>query len=190
MHMSNLSSTSIPKSFSSGVLSVPDPPACTDTGGCPDPDAGSWTWPWWTSWGSHGPTSQARPGPSGWHPDTRACQLHHSACCHLQTCWHSIPLPRSLMEILNSTAPNSDPWGTSLVTGVHPDTEKILSRCWKFSHVKGNGVLQKLYVSIQNSIFQMQKILRKSAHYKDPEWSEINVRVHICSWSLGRNFSM
>jgi len=27
-----------------------------------------------------GPISQAFPGPSGWHPVTQVCQLHHSAC--------------------------------------------------------------------------------------------------------------
>lgn len=44
-----------------------------------------------------------------------------------------------------------------------------------YSHVKGNGVLQKLYVSIQNLIFQMQKNLRKSAHCQDLERYEIYI---------------
>ena len=63
------------------------PPACTDSRGCPDPDKGPCTWPCWTSQGSHGPTSWACPGPSGWHPVLMVCQLYHSAWCHLQTCW-------------------------------------------------------------------------------------------------------
>ena len=33
-----------------------NPPVCTDIGDCLDSGAGLCTWPWWTSWGSHGPT--------------------------------------------------------------------------------------------------------------------------------------
>ena len=32
------------------------PQVCINTGYCPDPFAGPCTWPYWTSWGSHGPT--------------------------------------------------------------------------------------------------------------------------------------
>jgi len=44
-------------------------------------------YPCWISWVSHRPTSRACPGPSGWHCIHSACRLHHSAWCHLQTCW-------------------------------------------------------------------------------------------------------
>ena len=42
---------------------------------------------YWTSCGSHGPTSQACSGPSGWHPFPPVCWLHHTAWHHQQTCW-------------------------------------------------------------------------------------------------------
>ena len=45
------------------------------------------TWPCWTSLGSHGPTSSACPGPSGWLPFPPMYLLHRSAWCHLQACW-------------------------------------------------------------------------------------------------------
>jgi len=38
--LASFSSTSTHKSFSAGLLSIPSSPACIDTGGCPDPDAG------------------------------------------------------------------------------------------------------------------------------------------------------
>ena len=63
------------------------PLTCIDTGGCANPGAGLYTRPCWTSWGSHGPTSQASPGPSGWHPIPQVCQPHHTSWCHLKTCW-------------------------------------------------------------------------------------------------------
>jgi len=40
-----------------------------------------------TSWCSPRPTAQACLSLSGWHPIPLACQLHHKAWCHLQTCW-------------------------------------------------------------------------------------------------------
>ena len=55
------------------------PPACIDARGCPDPDAGPCTCICGTSWGSHGPTSQACLGSSRWHPIPQACQLQRSA---------------------------------------------------------------------------------------------------------------
>ena len=60
------------------------PPAYTDSRGCPDPEAGPCTWPCRTSWGSHRPTFQACPGPSGWRPVLLTCRLHQSAWCHQQ----------------------------------------------------------------------------------------------------------
>ena len=87
--VSSFSSPSTPKSFSAGLLLIPSSPACTDTGDCPNPGAGPCTSPCWTSWSSHAPTSQACPGPSGWHPVPQACRPHHTAWCHLQTCWGS-----------------------------------------------------------------------------------------------------
>jgi len=50
---------------------------------CPNPGVGPHTWHCWTSWGWHGPTSQACLGSSGWNPFPLACQLHHSARCLL-----------------------------------------------------------------------------------------------------------
>jgi len=54
------------------------PPAFIDTRDCPNPNAGPYIWPCWTSWGSQRPTSPACPGSSGWYPVLLVCQLHHS----------------------------------------------------------------------------------------------------------------
>lgn len=42
--------------------------ACIYSWDCPYQGAGLCTWPCWTSWCWHGPTSQACPPPSGGHP--------------------------------------------------------------------------------------------------------------------------
>jgi len=62
-------------------------PVCINTWDCPGPSATPCTWPCWTSLDSHGPSSPACPGPSAWLPFPTVYWLHHSACCHLQTCW-------------------------------------------------------------------------------------------------------
>ncbi|KAF1478525.1 Cilia- and flagella-associated protein 99, partial [Pygoscelis antarcticus] len=43
---------------------------------------------------------------------------------------HSIPLSRSLMKILNSTGPNTDPCRTPLVTNLHLDIEPLTTTLW------------------------------------------------------------
>ena len=63
------------------------PPSCIDTDGWTSPGAESHTWPGWTSWVSHGPTSQDCSGASGWHPVPQVCQLHYLALCYLRTVW-------------------------------------------------------------------------------------------------------
>ena len=77
------------------------PPAWTYTEGCQDPRTGPWTLLCATSWGSHGPTPSACPGLSGCRPVPQVCQLHHSAWCHLQTCWGFI-LSLCLNEYMNT----------------------------------------------------------------------------------------
>jgi len=62
-------------------------PVRTHIWDCLDPSATPCTWPWWTSFGSCGPTFQTCPGPSGWHSFLLLCQLYHSAWCHLQSFW-------------------------------------------------------------------------------------------------------
>ena len=86
------------------------PPVCIDTGHCPSAGAGPCTWPWWTSWGLHGPTPHAC-----WDPPWIV-----SLCSRVSTTplglvsstnllrVHSIPLSMSLMKILNSTGPGMD----------------------------------------------------------------------------------
>ena len=107
------------------------PPACIDSGDCPHTDAGPCPWPYWTSRGSHRPSSWACPGPSGWHLIARACQLHHTAWCHLQTCWgYTQWNTKSLMKIFKSTGPSMDPWGTLLITDLHLDTEPLTTTLW------------------------------------------------------------
>jgi len=84
---------------------------------CPDPSATPCTWPCWITLGSLGPTFQACPGRTGWHPFLLLYQLHHSArCCLQQGVVHLIPLSSSLIQILKNTGPTMDPWGTPLIT--------------------------------------------------------------------------
>ena len=65
-------------------------PACLCAWDCPDPGTGPCTWPCWTSWGSHGPTSQACSGPSGRHPIPPVRQPRHTAwCCQCQILFQS-----------------------------------------------------------------------------------------------------
>jgi len=54
---------------------------------CPDPSATPCIWTCQTSLGSHGPTFEAHPSPSGWCPSLISSQLHNSPGCHQQTCW-------------------------------------------------------------------------------------------------------
>lgn len=83
----------------------------------PNPSAGPLL-----TWGLHRPTSQACPGSSGWHCFTPACQLHHTAWCHWQTCWgctqSHCPCHR---QMLTNAGFNTNPWGTPFVTGIHLD---------------------------------------------------------------------
>ena len=120
--------------FRQPTLLNPSPQSCSQAILClvyicawdsPDPRAGSCTWPCWTLWGWHGPTSQASSGPSGWHPFPLVCQLLHSAWCHLQTCWGCT---RSLLSKLPTKMLNStNLWGMSLITGLHLDTEPLIA---------------------------------------------------------------
>ena len=43
---------------------------------------------------------------------------------------HLSPLLMSLMKILKSISPSTDPWETQLVTDVHPDTEPLNTMLW------------------------------------------------------------
>ena len=35
-----------------------------------------------------------------------------------------------LMKVLKSSSPKTDPWGTPLLTGLHPDTEPLITTLW------------------------------------------------------------
>jgi len=82
--MSSLPSTCAPSRFRQGcALSLHSPP-CTDSRGCLNPGARlGFVEPHEVPW-AH---CSACLGPSGWHPVPWVCQLHHTAWCHLQTCW-------------------------------------------------------------------------------------------------------
>ena len=43
---------------------------------------------------------------------------------------HSMPLSMSLIRMLKSTGPRTDPWGTLLVPGLHPDTDPLIKTLW------------------------------------------------------------
>ena len=112
-----------PSSSQQGCSQSLHPPACIDTGGCPNPAAGSCTWPCWTCWGSHRPTYQACLGPSGWRPVPQACWLHHLAWCHLQSCW-GCTQSRYVIDVdTKQYWSQYGPWWTPLVTDLHLDTD-------------------------------------------------------------------
>ena len=43
---------------------------------------------------------------------------------------HSIPPSVSLIEMLKSSGPRMDPWGTPLITGLHLDMEPLTTALW------------------------------------------------------------
>lgn len=43
------------------------------------------------------------------------------------------PVSRSLINILNRTVPRTEPWGTTLVTGLQPDCPQLSEPCSSFS---------------------------------------------------------
>lgn len=102
--MSSLPSSSIPKSFSARLFSISLSPSL---------GAGPCSWPHWTSWCSHGPTSQAYPDPPVRHSLLPVYQLNHSPWCQSKLL-HS--------NILN-ISPNTDPRGAPLLTDGHLDIE-------------------------------------------------------------------
>ena len=86
--MLSFSSTSTPKSFSSaGLLSIHSLPSLYLCSGLPKPMCRPCTWPCWTSWGLHRPTSPACQGPTRWQPFPPVCWPHHTDWCCRKTCW-------------------------------------------------------------------------------------------------------
>ena len=43
---------------------------------------------------------------------------------------HSTPLSMSLLKILKSISPSTDPWGTPLITDLHRDIEPLTTILW------------------------------------------------------------
>jgi len=43
---------------------------------------------------------------------------------------HSIPSLMSMMKMLKSTSPKTDPWGTPLMTSLHLDTQPLTATLW------------------------------------------------------------
>lgn len=66
-------------------------------------------------------------GLSGWHSFSLVDPPCHTAWCHWQTCYRHSQLSVSLTEMLNSTSPNTVPWGTPLVTAFHLDVEFLIA---------------------------------------------------------------
>jgi len=99
-------------------------PVCTRICSCLNLNTTSHTWPCWTSIGSPVPSFSSCPGPSGWYPLIRLCQLHHSTWYHQQTCWgYTLSHCLSLIKMLNSSSPKMDPWRTPPVISL--DTEPV-----------------------------------------------------------------
>lgn len=118
-----------PKLFFAGLLTMSSFPSLYTYLRLPWPKCNTpCTCPYWTSFGSRGATFQACPGLSGWHPFLLLCQLHHSAWSHQWSCWEYtryIPLPVSFIKMLKITGPNTDPWGTLLMTGLCLDAKLL-----------------------------------------------------------------
>jgi len=83
----------------------------------------------WDSWCSHGLISQACEGPPVYDPFILLCQLYHSAWCCPQAYrgFTQSYLSTSLIKILNSTIPNTEPWGLPLITDLQLHIEILNS---------------------------------------------------------------
>jgi len=107
-------------------------PTCICAWDCPSPGAGPFTCPCWASWGWHGPSSQACPGPSGWHPFPSGMSIAPlslvSSANLLKV--HSIPLSVSSSKMLNNTSLSNNPWGMPLITGHHLDSKPLTTTHW------------------------------------------------------------
>jgi len=114
--MFSFSSTSTPKSFSAGLLSIPSSLKWYWYWGFPQPRCRTLHLAFWTSRGSHGPTSQGCPGPSVCHPVPQACHPHHSSWCRLKTWWGWTQFHYVIDEDSKDYWSQSDPWGTPLLT--------------------------------------------------------------------------
>lgn len=92
----------------------------TGAWGYSSPGGGPCTCLCWNSWGYSLPNSLACPGIVEWQHSFLVCRPSPpsfvSSASLLRA--HSVPSPRSLMTRLNKTAPSTDPWGTSLATGL------------------------------------------------------------------------
>lgn len=134
-------------------------------------DAEPYTWPFWTSLNSHGPTLSS----FEWHSFLWLCQLHHIALCFQQTCWgcnqyHSV----SLSVTLKGTSPKMDLWGTPLIISLHLDIKPStiqshispisykcfpmdVDKCWKWAGklqvTNGREINDNSFLTIQYNYF-------------------------------------
>ena len=81
---------------------------------------------------------------------------------------HLIPLTVSLVKILKSVCPSTDPWGIPLVTDLHLDIEPLTTTLWVRSH---------------NLFLIYQTVHRHTHTKKNPYLSNLE------RWILGRTMS-
>ena len=74
-------------------------------------------------------------------------------------------LSLSLMKLLKNTDPKTNPWGTPLVTGLHPDKEPLITTLW-------------LHPANQ---FLIHQAVHPDAYCLDNFWGEINKCVEANS---------
>lgn len=82
--------------------------------------------PCWSSWGLHRLLFELVEAPG-----VRVSAASLSLVSSANLLWmHSIPLCRSLMNVLNNFGPSINPQGTPLITGLHLDIEPLTAALW------------------------------------------------------------
>ena len=79
---------------------------------------------------------------------------------------HSIPSSISLIKMLKSTGPKTDTWRTSVVTGLHLDTELLATTLWLWP--------------------SNQFLIHWIVHPSNPPLSNLEIRMWFETWSCQR----
>ncbi|KAK4828634.1 hypothetical protein QYF61_000282 [Mycteria americana] len=75
-------------------------------------------------------TSPIDPACPAFLPSSRSTLPHNLVSSANLLRVHSIPLSRSLIKVVNRTSPNTEPWGTPLVTGRQLDLNPFTTTLW------------------------------------------------------------
>jgi len=105
-------------------------PAYISCGSCLNLGARTCTWMCWISWDSLGPTAQACLGLSEWHPSGVLTSSHSLVSSANLLRVHLSQMSMSLMNMLKSIGPSTDPLGTWPITDLHLDTVSLTTTLW------------------------------------------------------------